>query len=84
MIIDGHSHACGKFLTAEGIVKALDDTRVDKVVLVPGDLNSRSEYSLPDIASKFPDRNVVKATNYMTKLVIKLTGKVKDIPAGVM
>ena len=82
MIIDGHSHACGKFLTAESIIKALNDNGVDKVVLVPGELNSKSEYSLPDIASKFPNRNVVKVTNYMTKLVMTLTGKVKDIPAG--
>ena len=82
MIIDGHSHACGKFLTAESIVKVLDDNGVDKVVLVPGELNSKSEYSLPDIASKFPNQNVVKVTNYMTKLVMTLTGKVKDIPAG--
>ena len=82
MIIDGHSHACGKFLTAKSIVKALDDNGVDKVVLVPGELNSKSEYSLPDIASIFPNRNVVKATNYMTKFVMKLTEKVKDIPAG--
>ena len=82
MIIDGHSHACGKFLTAESIVKALDDNGLDMVVLVPGELNSKSEYSLPDIASIFPNRNVVKATNYMTKLVMSLTGKVKDIPAG--
>lgn len=82
MIIDGHSHACGKFLTAESIVKTLDDNGVDKVVLVPGELNSKSEYSLPDIASKFPNQNVVKLTNYITKFVMKLTGKVKDIPKG--
>jgi len=82
MIIDGHSHACGKFLTAESILKALVDNGVDKIVLVPGELNSKSEYSLPDIASMFPNHNVVKATNYMTKFVMKLTGKVKDIPAG--
>jgi len=82
MIIDGHSHACGKYLTPESIVKTLDNNGVDKVVLVPGELNSKSEYSFPDIAAKFPKRNVVKVTNYMTKLVMKLTGKVKDIPAG--
>lgn len=82
MIIDGHSHACGNFLTAESIVKTLDDNSVDKVVLVPGELNSKSEYSLPDIASKFPNQNVVKVTNYMTKFAMKLTGKVKDIPKG--
>ncbi|MFC2123427.1 hypothetical protein ACFLU5_01345, partial [Bacteroidota bacterium] len=81
MIIDGHSHACGKFLTAESIVKALDNNGVDKVVLVPGELNSKSEYSLPDIAAIFPKYNVVKVTNYLTKFVMKLTGKVKDIPA---
>lgn len=82
MIIDGHSHACGKYLTAEGIINTLDEIGVDKVVLVPGELNSKSEYSLPNIASKFPDYNVVKLTNNLTKLVMKLTGKVKDIPAG--
>lgn len=82
MIIDGHSHACGKFLTAESIVKSLDNYGVDKVVLVPGELNSTSEYFLPDLAAIFPKRNVVKVTNYITKIVMKLTGKVKDIPAG--
>ncbi len=82
MIIDGHSHACGKFLTAESILKTLDKNGVDKVVLVPGELNSQSEYTLPNIASLFPKHNVVKVTNYMTKFVMKLTGKVKDIPAG--
>jgi predicted TIM-barrel fold metal-dependent hydrolase len=82
MVIDGHSHACGKFLSAESIVKNLDENGVNKVILVPGELNSKSEYSLPDIASMFPKHNVVKVTNYMTKFMMKLTGKVKDIPAG--
>ena len=82
MIIDGHSHACGQYLTAKGIIKTLDENSVDKVVLVPGELNSKSEYSLPNIASKFPNYNVVKLTNNLTKLVMNLTGKIKDIPAG--
>jgi len=82
MIIDGHAHACGKFLTAEGIVNQLDKNNVDKVVLVPGELNSKSDYSFPNIAVKFPNSNVVKVTNILTKFMMKLTGKVKDIPAG--
>ena len=82
MIIDGHSHACGRFLTSDGIINTLNTNGVDKVILLPGELNSKSEYSLPDIASIFPRGNVVKATNYLTKFVIKLTGKVKDIPIG--
>ena len=82
MIIDGHSHACGKYLTAEGIVSILDKFGVDKVVIVPGELNSKTEYSLPDLATIFPKRNVVKVTNRLTKLVMKITGKVKEIPEG--
>jgi predicted TIM-barrel fold metal-dependent hydrolase len=82
MIIDGHSHACGRFLTPDSIIDNLDTYGVDKVILVPGELNSKSEYSLPNIASIFPRSNVVKVTNYLTKFVMKLTGKVNEIPFG--
>jgi len=82
MIIDGHSHACGRFLTSDSISNTLDTNGVDQVILVPGELNSKSEYSLPDFASIFPRSNVVKVTNYLTKFVMKLTGKVKEIPFG--
>jgi len=82
MIIDGHSHACGNYLTAEGIVSMLDKCGVDKVVIVPGELNSKTEYSFPNLSTLFPKRNVVKVTNRLTKLVMKLTGKVKEIPIG--
>ena len=82
MIIDGHSHACGKYLTPEGIINTLDENGVDKVVIVPGELHSKLEYSFPNIASKFPNYNVVKLTNNLTKFIMKLTGKIKDIPAG--
>ncbi|PKP30173.1 MAG: hypothetical protein CVU00_13880 [Bacteroidetes bacterium HGW-Bacteroidetes-17] len=82
MIIDGHSHACGRFLTAESIIKTLDSNGVDKVILTSGELNSKAEYSLPNIAALFPHRNVVKLSNYLTKFMMKLSGKVKDIPMG--
>jgi len=82
MIIDGHSHACGRFLTADRIIETLDSKGIDKVILVPGVLNSKVEYSLPNIAALFSHYNVVKLTNYLTKFVMKLSGKVKDIPMG--
>ena len=82
MIVDGHSHSCGKFLSIEGILDTLNCSGVDKVVLVPGELNSKADYSLPNIANRFPKRNVVKVTNLLTKFIMKLTGKVKQIPAG--
>jgi uncharacterized protein len=40
MIIDSHAHACGPYLKGENIVKLLNETGVDKVVLVPGELDS--------------------------------------------
>jgi len=82
MIIDGHSHACGRYLTAEGIESMLDKCGANKAVIVPGELNSKTEYSLPDLAKIFPKRNVVKVTNRLTKLVMKITRKVKEIPEG--
>ena len=33
MIIDGHAHACGDYLSTEGILRLLDALGVDKVVL---------------------------------------------------
>jgi hypothetical protein len=82
MIIDGHAHACGDFLTSESIIKKMDDAGIDKVILVPGESNSSKSYSLPNFANVFPSKNVMKFTNSIIKFVIKITGKVKQIPNG--
>ena len=63
MIIDGHAHASGPFLRAEGIVKALDAAGADKVVLVSGEANSEKTYSLPRLAHRFPNTDIVAWTN---------------------
>jgi predicted TIM-barrel fold metal-dependent hydrolase len=82
MIIDGHAHACGDFLHAENIVQKLDTLGVEKVVLVPGEINSEKNYSLINFANMFPDKNVVKITNRLTRFVIKITGSINQIPNG--
>lgn len=82
MIIDGHAHACGGYLTPENIIRTLDNAGTDKVILVPGEPDSKAEYSLPDLASLFPDLNVVKVTNFLTKIVIRLSGMLNYIPQG--
>jgi predicted TIM-barrel fold metal-dependent hydrolase len=82
MIIDSHSHSCGKFLHGKDIISELDKYRIAKIVLVPGKLNSDKDYSLPNIAKLFPNRNVVKITNLITKPIIKLTGSINDIETG--
>jgi len=82
MVIDGHSHACGEYLNSDSLIATLDKWGIDKVILVPGELNSSANYSLPNLASIFPKHNVVKFTNFVSKIAIRLTGKVKEIPAG--
>jgi predicted TIM-barrel fold metal-dependent hydrolase len=82
MIIDGHSHACGDYLTLANLLATIDKWGVDKVILVPGELNSNTNYSLPNFAKLFPNHNVVKIANFISKIAIRLTGKVKEIPAG--
>lgn len=82
MIIDGHAHACGDYLTSESIINNLNETGTDKVILVPGELNSNTTYGLPNLAEMFPEKNVVKIFNSITKLTIRLTGAINQIPQG--
>lgn len=82
MIIDGHAHACGGYLTPEHIIDTLEKSGADKVILVPGELNSITEYSLPDLAQMFPEQNVVKVTNVLTGIIIKLSRLIDQIPTG--
>lgn len=82
MIIDGHAHAGGCYLTAEGIQEVLEANGADKVVLVPGELGSKINYPLFPLAKLFPFLDVVPPTNVITKMIIPLTGKAKDIPEG--
>ena len=51
-------------------------------MLVPGELGSDKNYSLPKFASIFPNRDVVKITNMMTKMVIGISGAEKKIDEG--
>jgi len=79
MIIDGHAHACGEYQTCETITQTLNANQVDKVILVPGELNSDTTYSLPNLAKRFPKINVVKWTNGATRMMISITKTYKQI-----
>jgi uncharacterized protein len=82
MIIDGHAHACGDYLTPESIEKTLTANGADKVLLAPGELNSAKAYSMPVFSEWFPEKNAVKVTNVMTRLVVTLSGSADQILAG--
>ena len=76
MIIDGHAHASGDFLTPEGIIQVLNTTKTDKVVLVPGEMNRLKAMTFPNFAKIFPKRNVTKFWNLLTKLVVMKITKI--------
>jgi hypothetical protein len=82
VIIDAHAHACGDFLHGENIVDILERNDVSKVVLVPGELGSSRSYSFPDLAARFPTKDVVSVTNLITKVVIGISGKARQIDVG--
>jgi predicted TIM-barrel fold metal-dependent hydrolase len=82
MIIDGHGHACGQYLTSESIKKKINNAGVDKVVLVPGQLNSAKTYKLKDYTKKDPHKDVVKRTNKIIRMGITLLRVHKTIPEG--
>ncbi len=82
MIIDGHAHASGNYLTPKNIVQYLVQSNVNKVVLVPGELNSNKTYHFPDIAKLLPNFNITKFFNHLTKTVISLTNAQKDFIIG--
>lgn len=81
-MIDGHAHACGRFLKSENIIEELDRAGVSQVVLVPGEPDSSKNYPLINVAKLLPLRNVVKITNEISRYIVGFTGAVKSIPQG--
>lgn len=82
VIIDGHAHACGGYLNAESVKKKINEAGVDKVVLVPGQLNSTKTYKLKDYTKKDPQKDVVGKTNKIIRMGITLLRVHKTIPKG--
>jgi len=61
---------------------SLDAAGVDRVVLVSGETDSEKTYSLPRVACRFPNTDVVAWTNRLTRVVIALTRGVRHIAPG--
>jgi hypothetical protein len=59
MIIDGHAHACGEYCNLESIIRVLVSNNTDKVVLCPGEVNSKKTYGLPLLSEKFPKKDFI-------------------------
>jgi hypothetical protein len=52
MIIDGHGHACGEYVTLEKIEAKLNKNKINKVVLFPGEIGSDKIDTIPDGKNK--------------------------------
>lgn len=82
MIIDGHAHACGDYLTPEKINQTLLENGTDKVVLVPGEIDSEKTYPFVNVAKYFPNRNITKIFNHLTRFVVRVTNAKEDFKKG--
>jgi len=82
MIIDGHAHSCGNYLNNESINRYLTSAKADYVVLAPGELHSAKSYTMKDKTAENPRKDYINSLKYLIKIVITLTGAVKQIPEG--
>ena len=82
IVMDGHAHACGEYLTAEKIEQKLDKAGVDMVLLTPGQWKSKTTYGLKNLAMKNPYGDAVSKNNKTTSIMIKLIRAIKQIPKG--
>lgn len=69
MVIDGHAHACGIYLTEESILKYLNSHNIDRVILCGGEPNSKKNYFYPLMSNIF--RKETLSYNH-NKLICKM------------
>ncbi len=74
MIIDAHAHACGELNTIEGITFYLKRNKLDKIVLCPGEQNSKKNYPVPMLSDKLPTAKMGYWFNKVIRRVVKLSG----------
>ena len=82
IVIDGHAHACGEYLTVKEINRKLDAANVDIVLLSPGQYGSKTTYGLKKLAEINPLEDVVSKINRTISLMIPLIGAIRQIPRG--
>lgn len=82
IIIDGHAHACGEYLTTEKIDYKLRNANVDMVLLSPGEYGSKVTYKLKNLVKDNPLGDVISKINRITSIIIWLVGAIRNIPKG--
>ena len=70
MIIDGHAHACGVYLTESSIKQYLSENGIDMVVLSGGEPKSSKNYAYPMLSNIFKGE---KLSYFFNKIICKVT-----------
>ena len=82
MIIDGHAHACGDYLTNESIMNYLARNNTDYAILVPGQKGSKKTYNFKEKKIRDKKKEILDGTNKLIKFAIGITNSIKHIPVG--
>lgn len=79
MIIDGHAHACGQFLTCEGLERYLMEHKIDRVVLCGGEAESTKNYHYPMLSNVFWGQGLAYAMNRVIQRMSKKSDMVSHM-----
>lgn len=79
MIVDAHAHACGELHNLGGIENYIDNNKLDKLVLCPGEPKSIKNRSVPMICNIVKSENLGYRFNHIISLVTQLSGVSKSI-----
>lgn len=69
MIIDAHAHACGDYYRSENILRILDQTGVDGVLLCPGLIEDEKTRGLPSLAAIVRKVDLMPAVNKLIRVL---------------
>jgi predicted TIM-barrel fold metal-dependent hydrolase len=82
MIIDGHAHLGGEYRDLPAIIKTLDATGTDRVVLCPADTPRDRPMPLPDPPVKVPGKELSWLVNRFLRQATRIRGKQEHIEQG--
>ncbi len=82
MIIDGHAHLGGEYRDLPAILKTLDSTGTDRVVLCPADTPRENPMPLPDPPVKVPGKELSWLVNRFLRQATRIRGKQEHIEQG--
>ncbi len=82
MIIDGHAHLGGEYRDLPAIIKTLDATGTDMVVLCPADTPRDRPMPLPDPPVKVPGKELSWLVNRFLRQATRSRGRQQHIEQG--